>query len=58
MTYFSKISVDSKDRYMYEKRKESILEKVSLIESSEQKGKYEKASKQELQWHLSLQHMG
>lgn len=38
-----KMSVDSKDRYMYEKRKESILEKVSLIESSEQKGKYEKA---------------
>ncbi|RDY22403.1 Rpn family recombination-promoting nuclease/putative transposase, partial [Romboutsia maritimum] len=33
-----KMSVDSKDRYMYEKRKESILEKVSLIESAEQKG--------------------
>lgn len=33
-----KMSIDSKDRYMYEKRKESILEKVSLIESAEQKG--------------------
>ncbi|MDK2587253.1 hypothetical protein QOZ83_15510 [Romboutsia sedimentorum] len=33
-----KMSVDSKDRYMYEKRKESMLEKVSLIESAEQKG--------------------
>lgn len=33
-----KMSADSKDRYMYEKRKESILEKVSLIESAEQKG--------------------
>lgn len=33
-----KMSVDSKDRYMYEKRKESILEKVSLIENAEQKG--------------------
>ena len=32
------MSADSKDRYMYEKRKESILEKVSLIESAEQKG--------------------
>ena len=33
-----KMSVDLKDRYMYEKRKESILEKVSLIESAEEKG--------------------
>ena len=33
-----RMSADSKDRYMYEKRKESILEKVSLIESAEQKG--------------------
>ena len=33
-----RMSADSKDRFMYEKRKESILEKVSLIESSEQKG--------------------
>ncbi|MDK2564277.1 hypothetical protein QOZ84_12010 [Romboutsia sedimentorum] len=33
-----KMSVDSKDRYMYEKRKESMLEKVSLIESADQKG--------------------
>ncbi|CEK36549.1 transposase and inactivated derivative,conserved hypothetical protein,PD-(D/E)XK nuclease family transposase [[Clostridium] sordellii] len=33
-----RISGDSKERYMYEKRKESILEKVSLIESAEQKG--------------------
>jgi len=33
-----RMSVDSKERYMYEKRKESILEKVSLIESAEQKG--------------------
>ena len=32
------MSADSKDRFMYEKRKESILEKVSLIESAEQKG--------------------
>ena len=32
------MSADSKDRFMYEKRKESILEKVSLIESTEQKG--------------------
>lgn len=33
-----RMSVDSKERYMYEKRKESILEKISLIESAEQKG--------------------
>ena len=33
-----RMSADSKDRFMYEKRKESILEKVSLIESAEQKG--------------------
>ncbi|WP_195238897.1 Rpn family recombination-promoting nuclease/putative transposase [Romboutsia sp. 1001285H_161024_C4] len=33
-----RMSGDSKERYMYEKRKESILEKVSLIESAEQKG--------------------
>lgn len=33
-----RMSVDSKERYMYEKRKESILEKVSLIESAELKG--------------------
>ncbi|MFI3211615.1 MAG: hypothetical protein R3Y64_11280 [Peptostreptococcaceae bacterium] len=33
-----RMSVDLKDRIMYEKRKESILEKVSLIESAEQKG--------------------
>ena len=32
------MSADSKDRFMYEKRKESILEKVGLIESAEQKG--------------------
>lgn len=33
-----RMSGDSKERYMYEKRKESILEKVSLIENAEQKG--------------------
>lgn len=33
-----RMSGDSNERYMYEKRKESILEKVSLIESAEQKG--------------------
>ena len=33
-----RMSGDSKERYIYEKRKESRLEKVSLIESAEQKG--------------------
>ena len=33
-----RMSGDSKERDMYERRKESILEKVSLIESAEQKG--------------------
>ena len=37
-TELVRMSADSKERYMYEKRKESILEKVSLIESAEQKG--------------------
>ncbi|AEB77467.1 Rpn family recombination-promoting nuclease/putative transposase [Clostridium botulinum] len=41
-----RMSGDSKERYMYEKRKESILEKVSLIESAEQKG-IEKGKKEE-----------
>ena len=33
-----RMSGNSKERDMYERRKESILEKVSLIESAEQKG--------------------
>jgi hypothetical protein len=33
-----RMSGELKEIYMYEKRKESILEKVSLIESAEQKG--------------------
>lgn len=41
-----RMSGDSKERYMYKKRKESILEKVSLIESAEQKG-IEKGKKEE-----------
>ena len=39
------MSSDSKERERYEKRKESMLEKVSLLEGAEQKG-IEKGQKQ------------
>ena len=43
-----RMSGNSKERDMYERRKESILEKVSLIESAEQKG-IEKGKKEGLE---------
>ena len=42
-----RLSGDDKERERYEKRKESILEKVSLIETAEQKG-IEKGKKEGL----------